>query len=277
MFWRDWWISDDILQVKFPLLFSLEKNKSCVVADRLESVAQVLHYSWEWKRNNFNNEEQQEFEELLILLDGVFILSGEDVWSWTVGGSREFSVRNVKTCIFEAANELPVTSFEWCNWVPKKVVVVAWRAFLDRLPTADALLRRHIQTASQVCTICEMNVESVDHLFTGCPGFMEVWQVIFAWCHVPSVFAFHVRDLLRFHLTSWNGARVRKAFYGVILTTFWSIWKARNDFIFNQKEVLTRRIIDEIKVMSYLWITNRGRMSGMSWDAWGRFDSNRMG
>ncbi|XP_022003009.1 uncharacterized protein LOC110900426 [Helianthus annuus] len=238
-FWYDWWLSDDVLHKKFPLLFALEKNKACLVSDRLPSSSQ---------HSNFN-----------------------------VGSSNEFSVKNVKKCVFEATNVIPASSFEWCNWVPKKVVVVAWRAFLDLLPTVDALSRRNIHVGPQLCSICETNMESVDHLFTGCPIFMEVWQLVFSWCQVPPFFVFHVRDLLCLHLTAKSGTRAKKAFYGVILTAFWSIWKARNDHIFNQKKVSVRRIMEEIKVMSYLWITKRGRMTDMTWDSWGRFDSLKMG
>ncbi|KAF5790256.1 putative reverse transcriptase zinc-binding domain-containing protein [Helianthus annuus] len=146
--------------------------------------------------------------------------------------------------------------------------MVAWRVFHDRFPTADALARRNIPVATQVCSICETNIESIDHLFTGCPKFMDVWQLVFSWCRVPSFFAFHARDLLSYHLTAKNGARVRKAFYAVVLTTFWSIWRARNNHVFNHKQVWVRKIMEEIKVMSYLWITNRSRMADMSWDSW---------
>ena len=127
-----------------------------------------------------------------------------------------------------------------------------------------------------MCSICETYIKSVDHLFTGCLKFMEVWQLVFSWCRVPNFFAFHARDLLSYHLTAKSGARVRKAFYAVVLTTFWSIWRARNDHIFNHKQVSVRKIMEEIKLMSYLWVVNRSRMTDMSWDSWGRFDAIKM-
>ncbi|KAJ0592085.1 putative reverse transcriptase zinc-binding domain-containing protein [Helianthus annuus] len=201
---------------------------------------------------------------MLLLLSAVSTTYGADSWTAKFIGSGCFKVSSVKKLIIEATCVIPEASYEWCNWVPRKVGIVAWRAFLDRLPTADALSRRNIHVETPYCRICDTNMESVDHLFTGCPVSMEVWQVVFAWCRVPNLFAFHVLDLLNYYKIEITNVRAKKAFYGVVLTTFWSLWKARNDLIHNQKAVVVRNVFEEIKIMSYLWITNRGKMSDMT-------------
>lgn len=277
LFWHDVWLSDTSLANKYPALFALERNRLCYVADRLIQVNNSFQWVWDWRRNALDNSEQEQLAELLDELNGVVLQPGSDSWEWLTGTEVGFSVKGIKRSLFDASNQLPKTDFVWCNWVPKKVGIVAWRAYLDRLPTAEALARRHIMVESQVCRVCGLTVETVDHLFTGCAALAEVWQAVFDWCRVPQSFVFHVKDLVTLHLSAMSGNRQKKVFHGVILTTVWSIWRARNDLIFNAKQVSTRKIFEEIKVMSFLWITNRGRLSNMSWDSWGRFERLRIG
>ncbi|XP_022031914.1 uncharacterized protein LOC110932975 [Helianthus annuus] len=242
----DWWISDDVLQRKFPLLFDLEKNKACFVSARLHSGQLIIGFNWGWHRAISAVNEQQQFAELLILLSGSAITAGADLWATQIGGSGFFSVGSVKKCIVEATCAVPEEVYDWCNWVPRKVSIVAWLAFLDRLPTVEALARRNIFVDTPFCRLCDNNVESVEHLFTGCPIAMEVWQAVFSWCQVPNVFIFHVWNLLRYHKIAKTSARAKKAFYAVVVTTFWSLWKARNDLIHNQTAVVVRNIFEEV-------------------------------
>ncbi|XP_022001571.1 uncharacterized protein LOC110899019 [Helianthus annuus] len=88
-FWYDWWLSDDVLHKKFPLLFALEKNKACLVSDRLPSSSQHSNFNGAWRRLDFSNEEQYELDNLMLLLIGVTTSFGIDTWSWTVGSSND--------------------------------------------------------------------------------------------------------------------------------------------------------------------------------------------
>ncbi|XP_022032394.1 uncharacterized protein LOC110933482 [Helianthus annuus] len=70
-FWLDWWIADDTLQNLYPLLFNLEKNKSCLVSDRVQSSLQGTQLKWEWRRSVFSDVEQVKYAEMLLLLSAV--------------------------------------------------------------------------------------------------------------------------------------------------------------------------------------------------------------
>ncbi|XP_076913198.1 uncharacterized protein LOC143571741 [Bidens hawaiensis] len=82
----------------------------------------------------------------------------------------------------------PDYNFEWNRLVPKKVSFVAWRALLGRLPTFDALVRRNIALASNMCPFCGEVEETVEHVFISCGLAQSMWSVLAQWCKVPSFF-----------------------------------------------------------------------------------------
>ncbi|XP_021985349.1 uncharacterized protein LOC110881378 [Helianthus annuus] len=95
-FWSDWWVSDNTLQRKFPLLFALEKKRCCLVSDRLLLSAEQLQFAWDWKRSSFTAAEQIQYDALISLVSNVNLSPGVDSWTWSAGGEIGFSVRNVK-------------------------------------------------------------------------------------------------------------------------------------------------------------------------------------
>ncbi|XP_076883544.1 uncharacterized protein LOC143532362 [Bidens hawaiensis] len=119
-------------------------------------------------------------------------------------------------------------------------------------------------------------MECTEHVFTGCPFVSEVWQQVWRWCNIQAQVIFHVSDLLGIHKSAMSGQRQRETLYAVVLTTFWSVWRARNEVVFNHKEPSVQAIVEEVKVMSFLWIRNRATMGNMIWEAWRRFDTCKM-
>lgn len=77
MFWYDNWSGHDILSVKFPQLFELDKRKTCFVAERL------CHGqpNWAWKRDNLERLEVEELNNLIGLLFLVVLSNGPDTWN----------------------------------------------------------------------------------------------------------------------------------------------------------------------------------------------------
>ncbi|XP_076917527.1 uncharacterized protein LOC143577631 [Bidens hawaiensis] len=106
---------------------------------------------------------------------------------------------------------------KWSKWVPAKCNIHAWRAEMDRIPTRGALERRNISVSDNVCAL------------------------------------FTVRDHLELHKSIKLGDIENEVFHGVIIIACWRIWKARNDKVFEGKEVKVEDIIGDIKVLGFLW------------------------
>ncbi|KAK1432883.1 hypothetical protein QVD17_09785 [Tagetes erecta] len=81
-FWVDCWLTDAPLMEMLPLLFSLEKNKRCLVADRVNKVGETVNWNWEWKRRLRTQTELQLLDHLKGLVAAYSFGSGEDKWGW---------------------------------------------------------------------------------------------------------------------------------------------------------------------------------------------------
>ncbi|XP_076949711.1 uncharacterized protein LOC143622462 [Bidens hawaiensis] len=124
----------------------------------------------------------------------------------------------------------PDYNFEWNRLVPKKVSFVAWRALLGRLPTFDALVRRNIAVASNMCPFCGEVEETVEHVFISCGLAQSMWSVLAQWCKC--------------------------------------LWKKRNAMVHRGTPTQISSLVEEIKVLGFLWIEHWGRNKGLTWEDW---------
>ncbi|GKA31135.1 RNA-directed DNA polymerase, eukaryota, reverse transcriptase zinc-binding domain protein [Tanacetum coccineum] len=90
------------------------------------------------------------------------------------GGNGEFSVKSVCNLIDDSllSSNLPPT--RWVKEIPIKINVFAWKVQKDNLPTRFNLSWVGIDIQSIVCPICEIGVETVDHLIFSCSMAREV-------------------------------------------------------------------------------------------------------
>ncbi|KAJ0480923.1 putative reverse transcriptase zinc-binding domain-containing protein [Helianthus annuus] len=197
--------------------------------------------------------------------------TASDKWKWRFEVDGVFSVASIKNILCSAGRVRPENVFEWNNWVPKKVCIVAWRVEMERLPTKSALARRNVPIPNQSCVFCGVYVESCDHVFVSCHFAQMVWQNLAGWLRMQPIIAFGIQDLLTLHGSS-SGSRRKKAILAIILVAFWCIWKTRNEIVFRQVVPNFARTLDEIKSMAFLWIKNRSKANSSTWEEWSRFN-----
>ncbi|GKA10781.1 RNA-directed DNA polymerase, eukaryota, reverse transcriptase zinc-binding domain protein [Tanacetum coccineum] len=150
-FWEDVWMGDSTLKINFPRLYVLETCKNIYVADKLR----------------------------LDSIDSSFRRMPR-------GGNGEFSVKSVRNLIDDSllSSNLPPT--RWVKEIPIKINVFAWNVQKDKLPTRFNLSRVGIDIQSIVCPICEVGVETVDHLLFSCPMAREVLVKLKRWWNISS-------------------------------------------------------------------------------------------
>ncbi|XP_076953170.1 uncharacterized protein LOC143627172 [Bidens hawaiensis] len=267
-FWLDVWVGSLPLCERFPRLFSLERYKGCVVADRLYMLDEWICGRWDWVRSPTNMAEVEEFRGLLMVCQGLCLVHGNDQVVWSLDSSGVFSVQSLKAHIVENSFAIPEFVFVWNNLVPKKVGFVAWRAVLGRLPTFDALAKRNIPVSSVLCPICGEVDESVEHVFVSCGLAQTVWSLIAQWCNMPDFFIFSIRDLVDLHRFIPVPKDKAKVFQAICLVTVWCLWKKRNALVHNGSPIQVTTLLEEIKVMGFLWFKNRSHRFGLSWEDW---------
>ncbi|KAJ0491711.1 putative reverse transcriptase zinc-binding domain-containing protein [Helianthus annuus] len=84
-------------------------------------------------------------------------------------------------------------------WLPLKINTFGWRAIMSRLPTIDALIRRHMVNGPNICSHCFSALESVGHSFTGCFVAAVVWQEVSRWCQSDPIYALSIIDIMQNH------------------------------------------------------------------------------
>lgn len=277
LFWLDRWCVEEPLARRFPSLFLLDKDKFCSVSDRVKINELGVVWAWDWKRSPTNGIESNEWAAIRQVLGVPTLRVGADSWAWDLDCNGMFSVSSIKRVIQESRFTIPEYKFRWNSWIPKKVLIMAWRAELDRLPTRVNLLRRNIIVESVMCPICGDIPETPDHIFAACGFAQMVWTFVSQWCGIPEIYAFGLRDLLELDAVISGSAKFKKAFQAVCLTSLWCIWKARNQVIFEHKSPSLQKTTGDIKALSHLWVKSRSKQSGLEWNVWCRFNLCKVG
>ncbi|KAJ0876698.1 putative reverse transcriptase zinc-binding domain-containing protein [Helianthus annuus] len=270
-FWLDPWIGDVPLKDLCPSLFRLDRDKRCKVFHRLYRSSGVLVRNWDWSRQPSTGQEIVELARLYEKLDSVSFSGQSDCWSWTGSEDGIYSVGAVKNLFVAEKDVSNLYILDWCKWIPAKCNIFAWRAGLDRLPTAVAFRRRGIFLEETLCPFCSENEETVDHIFTACSFTSVIWQHLSAWCRVPFLYAFSFKDLMEFQHYSGLSGKGKEILHGLIIIGCWSLWRRRNDLKFNNKVARMEDVIAEVKSFGFLWAKNRAKLVSLSWSNWCKF------
>ncbi|MCI32656.1 hypothetical protein A2U01_0053870, partial [Trifolium medium] len=96
------------------------------------------------------------------------------------------------------------------------------------------------------------STETEDHVLFNCPIQSSVWTDIVRWLGIPIAFAEEGYE----HFQMFKGlissrAKVKDILIITWLSTVHSIWKARNDMIFNHVGFNWEKVVDEIKISAW--------------------------
>ncbi|PWA27333.1 reverse transcriptase domain, Reverse transcriptase zinc-binding domain protein [Artemisia annua] len=179
-----------------------------------------------------------------------------------------FTVASAKRLISSSRNYGEFFKMKWNGWIPLKCNVMAWPAEQDRLPTRMELTKRGMVLQDDLCPLCADNPETSGHLFTACLFATEVWARIASWCKLAPIFGFEVRDLITLPKHLNMRKQESRTLHGIVLTTLWCIWSARNEMVFQRKFAKVVDVMAKIKASSYFWIKNRSKHKCIDWKDW---------
>jgi hypothetical protein len=113
----------------------------------------------------------------------------------------------------------------WKSSVQKRHKVFFWLLLKDRLSTRNILRRRNQVIPLYECVLCNLHAEeTLEHLFLNCNFARSCWASLNLLIGAGDPF-----DVL----TSFRQQLNLSFFMDIIIIMSWSIWMARNDFIFN--------------------------------------------
>ena len=221
LFWKDFWLSEDLLLDKFPRLFSFVEKEDMSVRNLnlLQDPSAILCLP-------LSPQAYDELQELRQLCDeGVTLSIQPDTRTFTCGKGKYASSDFYKFMFQETPKDKVLKRFWKSKSVPK-IKVFCWLLINDRLNTKDMMLRKHWQMeGGSDCVLCNKAImEDNNHLFFDCDFASSCWDFV----GVDWDRSLPIRDRLMDALDSFPHAN----FIEIFAYVAWNIWKMRNDLIF---------------------------------------------
>ncbi|RZC11532.1 LINE-1 reverse transcriptase-like [Glycine soja] len=224
------------------------KPSSCLVREPLIKKFEAKLSKW-----------NQKFLSMTVPSMGSFCESG---WEWSFSWRRNLfdnEIGRASEFIDQTAAISPSASLKdsWHLWnikIPPRALVLAWRLLWDRLPTKDNLIRRHVTNENDLCPFCQNKAESATHLFFLCHKVVPLWWEFNSWVKEPRVFHCRPMDNFLQHspMAGLKDTNTRWKIWWIAATT--SIWKLRNDIIFNNHPFVISNLVDNTIFLSWSWM-----------------------
>ncbi|KAI5417416.1 hypothetical protein KIW84_042139 [Lathyrus oleraceus] len=272
--WKHCWLRNISLKLLFPRLFEVCSFPNALVCN----CGLWENEGWRWNvgvdSNLLVGELLEDWKELTEILKDVKPCLKEDdklIWWRDVEG---FTVRNAFKRLYSlnAVNHIG-SEFRRCElqrlWkaiIPCKVKLFGWRWILGALPTRKELSHRGVISGVEgsFCPLCELEEESVGHLFLKCCKVKTIWKDVFSWFGVVFDDILELsdvgtivtgEDVLLFLSNSLDG-KVKSSFFAFFWPLVcWSIWNARNNLVFKHSIWNGVEILLIIKSVGWDWIS----------------------
>jgi hypothetical protein len=264
-FWSEIWIGNQTLQMSFPRIFSVSNNKEGTVA----SMGVWEEGSWRWVfswRREFFEWEIPIFREFLEAIQPFVPSTREDMWQWRANSDDGFTV---KDCYFLLHKKFRIQcvlgpdsvfafSKLWKSGAPSKVCAFVWQVLLDRIQTKENLCKHGIiQPLHSNCVFCGVNTESNVHLFIHCTTSIKVWYELMKWLGFVIIAPPNLVSGFGTLMAQGRGKNGKKCLALIWNSFLWSIWKFRNDCVFNNKVVIIEELVDHVKLQAWRWFIGR--------------------
>nr|GEX60059.1 RNA-directed DNA polymerase, eukaryota [Tanacetum cinerariifolium] len=238
-FWDDKWYEGGVIKELFSRVYNLELDKNSSVNTKLN--APSLDNSFQ-KRVRSGIEEMQ--YNSLVEISRMNTLE--------IDGKRFQDVS---------------LSTRWVKSVPIKVNIIAWKVKLNAFPTRFNISRRGMDINSIVCPICNVGVETTNHLFFQCNVVRQIMRKISSWWNVDYLDVNSYEEWRAWLFSIRIQSRLKGILEGVYYGLWWSMWNFRNKLLFDKKIPEKALIFDNLVSISFYWYKFRCKAS-FKWDDW---------
>ncbi|GJZ99875.1 RNA-directed DNA polymerase, eukaryota [Tanacetum coccineum] len=262
-FWEDVWLDDRPLKLVFPRLYTLECDKKVSVSAKLNDSSLASSF----RRVPRGGIEEEQYLLLVDKAAAVMLSNSNDRWIWSIAFSGEFSVKSARNYIDDTMLPSVGTITRWVHAVPIKINILAWKVFLDILPTRFNFSLRGLDIPSILCPICHLAGESSSHLFFSCNVARQLFQKIARWWELDLVDLFSYDDWILWFSSLRLAKGIKSVLEGVFYVAWWALWKFRNEVIFGSAKPRLELIFDEVVLKSFSWVSTRCNGS-FDWSIW---------
>ncbi|CAH1444977.1 unnamed protein product [Lactuca virosa] len=197
------------------------------------------------------------------------IVNNGVIWRCGLTPDGSFTVNALRSR-WDYRTPLTNKNFHWIKEIPLKVSCFIWRAQWGRIPTAKELVKRGVNMENLTCQMCNVKEETADHILVDCAYAKKVMEGVMRWCKVHT----HMEDLQAVSdvlnlANKWGTCtKKRKIFLVICYSTLWRIWIARNEKVFKRNRLPPEKVIEYVKLVTFLWVKNKGIKMNLIWANW---------
>ena len=107
-----------------------------------------------------------------------------------------------------------------------------------------------------------------EHVFVYCKISVDIWKDVLNWWQITNTQFHNLHDVIHMADHAPIVAKHSRFFDVVVQTTIWCLWKFRNEVTFSVKRPSKDLLFCDIKLLSYTWVSSRGRKSCLNGTDW---------
>jgi hypothetical protein len=220
LFWKDFWQEETLLCDRFPRLFSFALDEDISVAALLsmDDITSKFYLP-------LSIEAFQELQVVQQMASDIpLVPANHDQRSFVWG--RKYTSARYYHFLFERVPKYEIMVAIWSSKTLPKIKVFLWLLMLDRLNTRDIMSRKNWSVDSGTdCSLCPTpSLETRSHLFFECDFAKNCWDEINIQWPINKTLAEGFWEVKN----NFQGP----CFVEIFACAVWNIWKARNEFIF---------------------------------------------
>ncbi|XP_071714291.1 uncharacterized protein [Rutidosis leptorrhynchoides] len=169
-FWHEIWCGSEKFCMLFRRLYMLDSNQNACAADRITSSNSVMNGKLNWSRAPYSRA-NNELTELNNLLASITLSDKPDSWKWNLDHSDIFTTKALASIPDNVKLGTPpiILKTPRNKLIPQKINIFIWRVILGRILTRVKLDKRNIDLDTFLCPLCNLHVESIEHILFHCP------------------------------------------------------------------------------------------------------------
>lgn len=106
---------------------------------------------------------------------------------------------------------------------------------------------------STLCVFCKSELESLNHVLLHCSMIWRIWANIVHWWNFSWVIPGSVEELLHWWSSANIKKKVKEIWKTIPLAVMWSMWKIRNECLFNEAQPNLTDLDELVKVRVAMW------------------------
>ncbi|XP_071688367.1 uncharacterized protein [Rutidosis leptorrhynchoides] len=201
--------------------------------------------------------EESQLQTLLALLGPISLNNDKgDEIQWVHSVNKVYSVpEGTRIMLVSNLNvEFDWVNVVWSKSIPSKIAIFHWLAIQGGIPVKEVFHFRHClrDGSDDKCGWCS-DIELIDHLLLHCPWSYSIWTAMFKWWNIYWVMPSSVSE---FSLDCYKGLGINASKFWSLIgpATYWAIWFARNEVLFNGIYTCWNVLLVRIKYKVFEWL-----------------------